>query len=114
MFMPAGKETLEWADVYPFLYLHEAYAGLRESAVIRNLVVDGMQDYTPVQYAVLNQIFECRKTILGDYGQLINPNHPHSLEIFHLDGIKSETAPAASPTPPRPMPRASTGELQLW
>ena len=80
MFVPAGKKTLEWADVYPFLYLHGAYAGLRESAVIRHLVVDEMQDYTPVQYAVLNQIFKCQKTILGDYGQLINPNHRHSLE----------------------------------
>ncbi|HPT70131.1 MAG TPA: 3'-5' exonuclease, partial [Syntrophomonas sp.] len=39
-----------------------------------------MQDYTPVQYAVMNILFRCQKTILGDFGQCINPNHLHTLE----------------------------------
>jgi DNA helicase-2/ATP-dependent DNA helicase PcrA len=76
--MPA-KKTLEWADVYPFMYFHAAFEGLRESQVIRHLVIDEMQDYPPVQYAVLNILFKCKKTILGDFGQLINPNHLHTL-----------------------------------
>jgi DNA helicase-2/ATP-dependent DNA helicase PcrA len=76
--MPARK-TLEWADVYPFMYFHAAFEGLRESQVIRHLVIDEMQDYLPVQYAVLNILFKCGKTILGDFGQLINPNHLHTL-----------------------------------
>ncbi len=32
-----------------------------------------MQDYTAVQYAVLARLFECRKTILGDATQTVNP-----------------------------------------
>ncbi|MEN6328309.1 MAG: 3'-5' exonuclease [Syntrophomonas sp.] len=76
--MPA-KKTLEWADVYPFMYFHAAFEGLRESQIIRHLVIDEMQDYTPVQYAVMNILFKCRKTILGDFGQFINPNHSHTL-----------------------------------
>jgi DNA helicase-2/ATP-dependent DNA helicase PcrA len=76
--MPA-KKTLEWADVYPFMYFHAAFEGLRDSQVIRHLVIDEMQDYPPVQYAVLNILFKCKKTILGDFGQLINPNHLHTL-----------------------------------
>ena len=72
--MPA-KKTLEWADVYPFMYFHAAFDGLQESQVIRHLVIDEMQDYTPVQYAVINILFKCQKTILGDFGQFINPNH---------------------------------------
>lgn len=76
--MPA-KKTLEWADVYPFLYLHAAFEGLMESGITRHLVVDEMQDYTPVQYAALNRMFPCQKTILGDFGQSVNPNHLHSL-----------------------------------
>jgi DNA helicase-2/ATP-dependent DNA helicase PcrA len=76
--MPA-KKTLEWADVYPFMYFHAAFEGLRESQVIRHLVIDEMQDYTPVQYAVMNILFKCKKTILGDFGQFINPNHLHTL-----------------------------------
>jgi len=73
------KKTLEWADVYPFLYLHAAFDGLRESRSIHHLVIDEMQDYTPVQYAVINLLFTCQKTILGDFSQRINPNHFHTL-----------------------------------
>jgi len=77
--MPAGK-TLEWADVYPFLYFHAAFEGLQENRITRHLVIDEMQDYTPVQYAVMNILFKCRKTILGDFGQFINPNYLYTLE----------------------------------
>lgn len=77
--MPANK-TLEWSDVFPFLYLHAFYEGLQESSIIRHLVVDEMQDYTPIQYAVINLMFKCPKTILGDFGQYINPNHTHTLD----------------------------------
>jgi DNA helicase-2/ATP-dependent DNA helicase PcrA len=76
--MPAQK-TLEWSDVYPFMYFHAAFDGLQESPVIRHLVIDEMQDYTPVQYAVMNILFKCRKTLLGDFSQSINPNHLHTL-----------------------------------
>ncbi|PKM71880.1 MAG: helicase [Firmicutes bacterium HGW-Firmicutes-16] len=78
-FVMPSKDTLEWADVYPFLYLHAAFEGLKESRVIRHLVIDEMQDYTPAQYAVMNLLFKCQKTILGDFGQFINPNHRHTL-----------------------------------
>lgn len=78
-FVMPSKKTLEWADVYPFLYLHAAFEGLKESGITRHLVVDEMQDYTPIQYAVLNRMFPCQKTILGDFGQSVNPNHMHSL-----------------------------------
>ena len=77
--MPASK-TLEWSDVFPFLYLHAAYEGLQDSSIVRHLVVDEMQDYTPIQYAVINQLFKCQKTILGDFSQFINPNHLNTLD----------------------------------
>lgn len=79
-FVMAARKTLEWADVYPFLYLHSAFQGLKESHITRHLVIDEMQDYTPVQYAALNRMFPCRKTILEDFGQSVNPNHLHGLE----------------------------------
>ena len=80
MFVQPTKRTLEWTDVYPFLYLHSAFEGLQGSAVIKHLVIDEMQDYTPIQYAVINLLFKCQKTILGDFGQFINPNHINTLE----------------------------------
>ncbi|MGL5434720.1 MAG: HelD family protein [Lachnospiraceae bacterium] len=79
MLVMPDKKTLEWNDVFPFLYLHAAFQGLQESQLIRHLVVDEMQDYTPVQFAVLNRLFRCQKTILGDFGQSINPNFNHTL-----------------------------------
>lgn len=80
MFVMPSRDTLEWADIFPFLYLHSFYEGLQESSIIQHLVVDEMQDYTPIQYAVINLLFKCPKTILGDFGQFINPNHLHTLE----------------------------------
>lgn len=73
------KGLLEWPDVYPFLYFHAAFEGLKENRIIRHVVIDEMQDYTPAQYAVINTLFQCNKTILGDFGQNINPNHMHTL-----------------------------------
>ncbi|MCA1767153.1 MAG: ATP-binding domain-containing protein [Idiomarina sp.] len=37
------------------------------------MLIDEMQDYTPLQYSVLNRLFGCRKTILGDASQSLNP-----------------------------------------
>lgn len=79
-FVMPTKDTLEWNDVYPFLYFHAAFEGLKESRGIRHLVIDEMQDYTPIQFAVMNLLFRCQKTILGDFGQYINPNHVHTLK----------------------------------
>lgn len=80
MFHMANNKTLEWADVWPFLYIHAFFEGIQEGAIIKHLVVDEMQDYTPVQYAVLNLLFKCPKTILGDFSQFVNPNHLHTLK----------------------------------
>jgi DNA helicase-2/ATP-dependent DNA helicase PcrA len=40
---------------------------------IQHLLVDEMQDYTPIQYAVLAKLFSCKMTILGDSNQSVNP-----------------------------------------
>ncbi len=76
--MPA-KNTLEWADVYPFIYFLAAFEGIREHPLIQHLVIDEMQDYTPTQHAVITLLFSCRKTILGDFGQSIHIRHRHTL-----------------------------------
>jgi DNA helicase-2/ATP-dependent DNA helicase PcrA len=73
LFKPAGGK-LEYADVFPLIYLKMKLGGVdnpRKS--VKHLLIDEMQDYTPVQYAVLAKLFPCRKTILGDATQSINP-----------------------------------------
>ncbi len=83
MYKPPRKNVLEWDDVYPYLYLQASFTGLQESRFIKHLVVDEMQDYSPIQYAVLNRLFQCPKTILGDFGQSIDPNRRYTLEELH-------------------------------
>ena len=56
----------------------DAFEGLEENRSVKHLVIDEMQDYTPVQFAVLNRMYPCQKTILGDFGQVLNPCHLHS------------------------------------
>lgn len=80
MFVMPSKKTLEWTDVYPFMYIHAAFEGIRESGVTKHLVIDEMQDYTPIQFAVLNRMFPCPKTILGDFSQSVHPVHLHGLD----------------------------------
>ena len=79
-----SESRLEWPDVFPFLYLLHAYQGLPVHRNIRHLVVDEMQDYTPVQYEVLNIMYPCNKTILGDYGQCMNPVNRSTLKDLLL------------------------------
>lgn len=69
-----ASTTLEYADVFPLIYLKIKLEGAESAyAGVKHLLVDEMQDYTPVQYAVLARLFPCRKTILGDATQAVNP-----------------------------------------
>lgn len=73
LFRPTGGK-LEYADVFPLIYLQMLTEGVENPyAGVKHLLVDEMQDYTPVQYAVLARLFKCRKTILGDFTQTVNP-----------------------------------------
>ncbi len=73
MFKMRRGHTLEYADLAPLAYLRIALEGIRPHARVKHLLIDEMQDYTPVQYRVIQKLFPCRKTLLGDAGQSINP-----------------------------------------
>ena len=74
LFRPAKGARLEYADVFPLIYLKMRLEGINtERRNIKHLLIDEMQDYTPVQYAVLDRLFSCKKTILGDANQSVNP-----------------------------------------
>ncbi|MBI5640319.1 MAG: AAA family ATPase [Nitrospirae bacterium] len=73
LFKPGRNSSLEYADVFPMIYLGIQLKGLTgRDPSIKHLVIDEMQDYTPVQYAVIAKLFRCNKTILGDENQAIN------------------------------------------
>ena len=74
--------SLEYADVFAVIYLRIRLEGLTTYDHVKHLLVDEMQDYTPVQYAVLSRLFACRKTILGDVSQTVNPYSASSAETI--------------------------------
>ncbi|MFW6259704.1 MAG: HelD family protein [Tangfeifania sp.] len=71
----------EYSDVYPLLYLKMKLEGLKPFTKVKHLVIDEMQDYSAVQYQVLKSLFPCKKTILGDINQSVNP--------FSSSGLKT-------------------------
>ena len=65
----SGKICYE--DILPILYLQVYFYGCNTYNNIKHLVIDEMQDYTIFQYAILDRIFGCKKTILGDRYQVL-------------------------------------------
>jgi DNA helicase-2/ATP-dependent DNA helicase PcrA len=64
-----GKICYE--DILPIFYMQIYFYGCNSYDNIKHLVIDEMQDYNIFQYAVLDRIFKCRKTILGDKYQVL-------------------------------------------
>ena len=71
--VPLEKRRLRYEDVYPMLYLKYRLCQHRPDTSVRHLVVDEMQDYTWMQYVILQKMFSCKMTILGDKAQTIEP-----------------------------------------
>lgn len=76
-----GRE-LESADIFPLIYVKLYLEGGAKDEYIKYLIVDEMQDYAPIQYAVLNRLYPCRKTILGDFAQNVVPFVENSLDYL--------------------------------
>lgn len=72
MFRMRKNRMLEYADLAPIVYLHIALEGNNTNSV-KHLLIDEMQDYSPVQYKVIQKLYPCRKTVLGDASQSVNP-----------------------------------------
>ncbi|MFD0711506.1 HelD family protein [Paenibacillus sp. GCM10027626] len=73
MFVKGKAKTVEYSDVFPLIYLKIYVEGTASYDIVKHLLVDEMQDYTPIQYAVLAKLFPCKKTIMGDGSQTVNP-----------------------------------------
>ena len=83
LFRMAPGNVLEYSDVFPLIYCMIRMEGIESYDQVKHLLVDEMQDYTPVQYSVLSRIFNCKKTILGDITQTVNPYSSSSSEEIH-------------------------------
>ena len=69
--LPLEQRYLEYEDVYPILYLKYRLKNSRSRKEIRHLVIDEMQDYSYLQYVILERMFSCNMTLLGDRAQTV-------------------------------------------
>lgn len=60
-------------DAYGILFFKLFIFGTEPNKNIKHLVIDEMQDYSCLQLYIINKLFDCPKTILGDYNQTVNP-----------------------------------------
>ncbi len=71
--VPYEQRNLRYEDLYPMLYMrYQLYGRSKRHAGIRHLVVDEMQDYSYLQYTILELLFNCKMTILGDKAQTMD------------------------------------------
>jgi len=82
MFHLRKNRSLENADLAPLAYLRLALDGNQPNKRVKHLLIDEMQDYTPIQFKVIQKLFSCRKTILGDAGQSVNPYGSSTAEMI--------------------------------
>ncbi|SKC65364.1 HelD family protein [Ohtaekwangia koreensis] len=82
LFRMGSGGILEYADVFPLIYCKIRLEGIKTYDDVKHLLIDEMQDYTPVQYAVVSRLFHCKKTILGDVSQTVNPYSASSAEVI--------------------------------
>ncbi len=75
------ERVLAYEDVYPLLYLKQRLCEMKKRRDIRHLVIDEMQDYSYLQYVILQNMFTCNMTILGDRAQTVD-NVPRDVFSF--------------------------------
>ena len=91
MFKMRKGHTLEYSDLAPLAYLHLALErNGNQPFRVKHLLIDEMQDYSPIQYKVIQKLFPCRKTVLGDAGQSVNPYGSSTAETIQKSLTASE------------------------
>lgn len=91
MFKMRKGHTLEYSDLAPLAYLHLALEGNGNQPFrVKHLLIDEMHDYSPIQYKVIQKLFPCRKTVLGDAGQSVNPYGSSTAETIQKSLTASE------------------------
>ncbi|MGN0355293.1 MAG: HelD family protein [Muricoprocola sp.] len=57
---------IPYEDVYPLLYFKYSVFDMPKRRQVKHLVIDEMQDYSYLQYLIIQKLFHCPMTILGD------------------------------------------------
>lgn len=90
MFKMRKNRTLEYADLGPLAYLHIALEGTPTPSRVKHLLIDEMQDYSPIQYKIIQKLYPCWKTLLGDACQSVNPYGSSTADMIQKAFITGE------------------------
>ena len=80
--VPLENRVLSYEDVYPILYLKQRLCSMKKHKNIRHLVIDEMQDYSYLQYVILQNMFSCNMTVLGDKAQTVDDSQQDVLRFL--------------------------------
>lgn len=80
--VPLENRVLSYEDVYPILYLKQRLCSMKKHKNIRHLVIDEMQDYSYLQYVILQNMFSCNMTVLGDKAQTVDDRQQDVLRFL--------------------------------
>lgn len=91
-FSLSSNNNVQYEDVFPIILLKFLLFGNERSYFerMKHVIVDEMQDYSMVQYEILNTLFNCKMTILGDINQVVDRNN--ATLIDNLENIFGEKA----------------------
>lgn len=70
-----SKGKVLYEDLAPLLLVHHFLHGLPKQNNIKCLVVDEMQDHTPISFYLLQQQFRCPMIVLGDIYQSVEHSY---------------------------------------
>ncbi len=74
-----SHKSIKYEDACILVYLKGLLEGFDYQATIKEVVIDEAQDYSKLQYMILNKIFKKSGfTILGDINQTINPYYKYN------------------------------------
>ena len=87
VYKPAKKgylrtDVIPYEDVYPILYLRYSLFADRSERPVKHLIIDEMQDYSYLQYRLIEKLFNCAMTILGDKAQTLDEGERDVLEFL--------------------------------
>lgn len=81
----AKNGGVRYEDVAPIMFIKDYFVGLNPDRAVKYLLIDEMQDYSPIHFLLFNKIYRCPKTILGDIYQCFD----RDLSDDYLQTLKS-------------------------
>lgn len=77
------KDTLEYYDGVYLAYIILKIHKVKEFYGFNHLVIDEVQDYSNVELEIINMLFGCNKTVVGDINQIINMKFEYEFKNYN-------------------------------